>query len=228
MSYTYTSFVTALALEMEVLATDANFLAALPQLIDDAEQRCYRDLDLLASVVTVTGTLTANNRAFTLPTGSGHILVVDSISVLDGTGTRHPLNPATKEVIDWLYPSNTAPSTPSYGKDFARADDLNVLIGPAPDSAYSAEVTATIRPTPLSASNTTTFLTSYLSDVFFAAAMVAGAGYQKNWGSQADDPNMAISWEGQYQARMASARTEELHKSYISQMSAPPASQKDA
>jgi hypothetical protein len=230
MAYTYTSFVAALAVEMAVPnVAEANFVAILPTIIDDAEQRLYRELDLVSASIAVNGTATPNNRVFALPQTSGHIIVVDQISVIDGAGVRHPVRPATRESVDFLFPSNTAPSTPSFPKIFARTDDTNVLWGPSTDQAYTTEVIGTVRPVALSAVNPTTFLTNYLSDVFFAAAMVSAAGYQRNFGSQSDDPKMAVSWESQLQTRLASARKEELRKSYISAMSsASAASPKDA
>jgi hypothetical protein len=76
------------------------------------------------------------------------------------------------------------------------------------------EVVGTIRPTPLSASNTTTYLTNYLSDLFFAACMSAVAGYQRDYGSQSDDPKSAMSWETQYAQRLASANKEELIRKF--------------
>lgn len=222
MSYTYASLMTAIAVEMEADTSDPNFVAIYPTFLDDAEQRLYRELDLLASIVTVTGSLAANNRIFPLPTSSGHILVVDSVNVIDGSGTYHPLVAATKEGINFLYPTNTAPSSPSYPKNFARVDDINLMVGPAADQVYTVEVTATIRPTPLSAGNPTTYLTNYLSDLMFAAVMVSASGYMREFGSQADDPKMAQSWESQYQEKLASAKSEELRKSYVQALSAPP------
>ena len=228
MSYTYSTLTTALAAELSVDPADTDFVAILPTLIDDAEQRIYRELDLLASIVTVPGTVTANSRTFSLPTGSGHILVVDAINVKDASSIRHPVAPATRETIDAFWPSDTAPSAPSYPKYLARIDDATVLLGPPPDSAYSCEVIGTIRPAPLSSTNTTTFLTNYLSDLFFAACMISASGWMRNFGSQGDDPKMAVSWSSEYQAKLASAKSEELRKSYVSAMSAPPASVKDA
>ena len=228
MAYTYSSFVTALSTETAIPSTDANFLAALPQIIDDAEQRLYRELDLVSASVVATGSATPNSRTFAIPQGSGHIVVVDQIMVLDGSSIRHSVLPATRDGIDTLFPSNSAPTSLCYPRYFARVDDTNVLWGPAPDSAYTVEVVGTIRPSPLSASNTSTFLTQYLSDVFFAAAMVSAAGYMRNFGAMADDPKMALTWKAEYQEKLASARKEELRKSYITAMSSAPSAQKDA
>ena len=170
-----------------------------------------------------TGALTANSRLFVLPTGAGHILVVESVNIIDGSGTRHPLTKATRDGINFLYPTDTALFSPSYPKDFARIDDLNLLVGPAADQAYTAEIAATIRPAPISATNPTTFLSSYLSDLLFAAVMISAAGYMREFGSQADDPKMAVSWESQFQEKLASAKKEELRKSYALAMSTPAA-----
>jgi hypothetical protein len=66
----------------------------------------------------------------------------------------------------------------------------------------------------LSASNLSTFLTTYLPDLFLVAAMIHMAGYQKNWSALGDDPNSGTTWEGQYLKLKTSADAEELRKRY--------------
>ncbi len=232
MGYNYNSYTAALAAAIEVDPSDSDFVALEPTIIDQAEQRCYRDLDLLASVVTVPGTLVQNSRFFTLPVTSGsgtiHFLVVDSINVFDNTNTRHPLVPATRDTIDFTWPSETAAGASQIPEIFARISDTQVLVGGSPGTAWNVEVIGTIRPAPLSASNPDTYLSDYLSDLFFAASMSAAAGtLLKNYGAQSDSAQQAISWEQQYSQRLASAKGEELRKSFISAMSAPPVSAKD-
>lgn len=228
MPYTYTTFVNALANEMAVDPTNENFLAILPTLIDDSEQLIYRELDLIAANVLVTGTLTPSNRLFSIPQSQGHILVVDAINIINSGLVRHPVVPATREGVDFLYPSNIPFTSPSFPKIFARTDDTTILFGPPSDSAYSVELFGTIRPTPLSPTNASTFLTLYLSDLFFAGAMVSASAYMRNFGAMSDDPKMAASWKAEFSQRLQSAQGEELRKSYISTMSNPPVSQKDA
>ena len=64
MSLTYATFVSSLANMLVIPATDTNYLAVIPNVIDDAEQRIYRELDLLATIVRdSSGTLTANSRS---------------------------------------------------------------------------------------------------------------------------------------------------------------------
>jgi hypothetical protein len=55
-----------------------------------------------------------------------------------------------------------------------------------------------IRPFPLSADNPETYLSVYYPELFLCACMVFGSGYQRDFGAQSDDPQRAVSWEGQY------------------------------
>lgn len=224
MAYTYSTLKTALATALTVPEDDADFVALLPTIIDDAEQTCYRELDLVGASVSANATATTNSRFLTLPSSAGHLLVIDAINTFDAALKRHPAAPASREVIDFMWPSEAAPSITSYPTMFARIDDDRVLVGPPYGFAATVEVVGTIRPTALSASNTTTFLTSYLSDLFFIGCMMIATGLmQHNFGAQGDNPQSAVSWKTLFQERLASAQKEELRKNYISAMSQPPA-----
>ena len=75
-------------------------------------------------------------------------------------------------------------------------------------------VVGTIRPNPLSNTNTTTFLTTYLPDAFIAASMIFASGYMRDFGSQSDNPAQAQSWEAQYENLIKSAGAEEVRKKW--------------
>lgn len=218
MSLTYSQYVTDLANLLVVPATDENFLTVLSNIIDDAEQRLYRELDLLSTIVRDTsGTLTANSRNFTFPQ---HMIVSESLNVFTPVGTtiaRNQLVPVSREWLDVIWGNDAAPSTPSVPGYYAMITDQQIIVGPAPDAAYIVEVIGTIRPAPLSVSNTTTYLTLYLPDLFIAASMVFGVAYLKDYGAASDDPNAAGSWESHYQKLFPSANTEEQRKRYASQ-----------
>lgn len=223
MSLTYAQFTTSLANFLVIPVGDANFVSALPNIIDDAEQRIYRDLDLLATVTSESSSaLTAGNRNFTFPTPSpGIFVVVDTINVISpaGTtdpelGTRNALVPATKQFLDMVYPSSSGSGVPQY---FGMVTQTSIVVGPWPDADYQVEVVGTVRPSPLSSTNTTTFLSVNLPDLFLNAALVMGAGYLKNYGAAVDDPKMAMTWESRYQSALKSAETEEQRKKFASQ-----------
>lgn len=217
MSYTYATYQTALAALMVTTTTDPGFVTILPSIIDYAEQRAYRELGLLTTVVRQTGTLTANSRDFTLPTGSGRFVTVDGINVYTPVSTttlRHALVKVTRDFIDVAWPSEAAVSAATVPVYYAMLTDQTVILGPPPGAGFTTEVVGFIRPTPLSATTTTTFLTSFLPDLFLAASMVFASGYQKNFGSQSDDPRASQSWEQQYQTLKASADSEETRKKF--------------
>ena len=94
--------------------------------------------------------------------------------------------------------------------------DQTIIVGPWPDQAYTLEVIGTIRPTPLSVTNTSTYLTTYLPDLWVAATMIFMMGYERDFGAQSDNPASAVSWEGQYEKLFASANVEEFRKKYQS------------
>jgi hypothetical protein len=210
MTFAYSDYVATLANLTAYDPTDINFLQILPSAIDYSENRIYREADLLATVVRdQSGTLTPNSRSFTLPVASGQFNVIRQLNVLV-SGVRQPLTPVSTEVLDTVWPSETAPATPSIPTLFAVLTSSvtgrqTVLVGPPPDSSYNVEVVGTVTPTALSASNTTTYLTNVLWDVFIAASMVYLSGWMKNFGAQSDNPAQAMSWETQYKTLFASA-----------------------
>ena len=63
MSYTYTTYTAALAELMVTSDADANFTGILPSIIDYAEQRIYRELDLpYTNTTDSSATVTAGQR----------------------------------------------------------------------------------------------------------------------------------------------------------------------
>lgn len=218
----YQTYNTQIATLTVISSGDTDFQNILPACINYAEQRIYREADFLATYITDTSTnVVANQRSFPYPVSIGTFLVIDQINILtpvgagSSNGKRVPLQVASKQFIDMIYPSNaTSIGVPAY---FAPRDDTSCLLGPVPDQAYAVEVIGTQRPPALSASNSSTFLTQVLPDLFISASMVFMSGYMRNFGSQADDARMAVSWEDQYTKEFASAITEEFRKKYQSQ-----------
>jgi hypothetical protein len=219
MSLTYSTYVTSIANLIPTPTSDANFQTVLPNVIDDAEQRIYRELDLLQTVVADSSSqFTTGQRVFNLPSSIGTFVVTQRINAITpasatsaNLGTRNPLTPCSPEMLDFFWPSSNGSTVPGY---FAMVQQGMVIVGPWPDQAYTVEVVGTQRPVPLSASNTTTFLTAYLPDLFLAASMVFVSGYMKNYGMGVDDPKQSVSWESHYQELVKSANVEEMRKKF--------------
>ena len=214
MSYTYTTFVEALLLAIQKPSDNVAFQTYLPTVIDQAEQMCYRDLDLLATIVRNTsGVTTPNDRNFTLPTSSGRFVVLQSINILNNTSRSFCVK-CSREVIDVLWPDNTSPSSDTVPNLYAPLTDQIIMFGPSPGSAFTVECIGTVRPAGLSASNANTFLSNYLPDLFFAAAMISSTAYNQDWGAEKDDPKMAMSWVTKYQSLLPGAQGEETKRKY--------------
>jgi hypothetical protein len=204
--------------ELAVVAqTDVNYVAILPMMITYAENRMYRDLDFLFTSTSITGyAVTNGSRQISIPDGT--IVVSEQINLItpSGTsspdaGTRVPLLPTTKEYLDAVYGSSQYTGQPQY---FAPFNDNLFLVGPFSNATYFVEIVGTYRPASLSSTNTTTFISLYLPDVFIMASMIYISAYQRNFGRQSDDPQMAQSYEAQYQALLKGAAVEEARKKF--------------
>lgn len=219
MSLTYASYQTALAtLAVQNDTTGGRWVNEIPLAIEYAELRIQRDLDLLATVFRdFSVTLTPGVRTFTVPAA---FVVVEGVNAVTppaaasaDAGVRHPLTTYTRSYMDSTWPGGVT-GVPT---DMAPISQTTWLVGPAPDLAYKIEIIGTQRIPPLSASNTTTFISTNLPDLFLTASMIHIAAFQKNYGAQSGDPQQAISWESQYQTLLKGAIVEEARKRYASQ-----------
>jgi hypothetical protein len=206
--------------EMAVVPqTDSNYVAILPMMITYAENRIYRDLDLLQTFTANTSFSTvANNRNVILPAGT--FVTYQEVNVITPAGqtnpdsvsaTRNALIPTTKEFLNQVYNSDTGATTPIY---FAPLSQNQLILGPWPDSNYTLEIIGTVRPASMSSSNLTTYISLYLPDLFIIASLVYISAYQRNFGRMSDDPMMAQSYESQYQSLLKGAGVEEFRKKF--------------
>jgi hypothetical protein len=233
---TYSTYVTQIATMAVVDPADAAFQTILPQMITYAENRMYRDIDFMFTSTSLHGlsfVLTPGNRnlsfdinlASNLDAQAGTFVVSEQINLLtDASGNaatttnpdacvRVPLLPTTKEFLDAVYGSSLTANRgqPQY---FVPFNETLFFVGPVPDQAYPVEVVGTYRPNSLSATNTSTFISLYLPDVFIMASMIYISAYQRNFGRLNDDPQMAMTYESQYQALLKSAIVEEARKKF--------------
>lgn len=218
MSLTYSTYTATIANLMELnSATDSNFVQILPSMIDDAEIRICQDVDFLGAVVTdaTTAATTAGNRNVNW---SNAFFAVDSVNVISPAGqtnpdlgTRNPLTPTTKEACDFLFPSSTGSGIPQY---FGRVTQSTAVLAPWPDQVYALEVTGVQRPAPLSATNTTTFISTYLPNLMVAASMIYAAAYQQNFSASGDNPAQAVNWKSHYDSILKSSEMEQARMKF--------------
>jgi hypothetical protein len=216
---TYSTYVEQIATMAVVQTTDPNYLTIIPSMIDYAELRMQRDFDFLSTQISNSSyAFTSGNNTLTIPTSS--FVSLQTFEVTDGSGYSTPLLPIGKEYIQNVYGSGSTTGLPKYfavyGGDAATTGrtSQNIIVGPTPNAIYSILLTGTVRSTPLSAVNPTTFISIYLPDVFIMASMIYISAYQRNFGRQSDDPQMSQSYESQYQVLKDSALIEENRKKF--------------
>ena len=209
---TYNTYVTQIATMAVVPVSDPNFQIIIPSMIDYAELRMQRDLDFLNT--SGTGTYTGTAGSYNLQLSEGYpFVVMENVGVTDpATNYVMQLTPVTKEFIYAVYPQGSTQGLPQY---FAPFNDNLMLVAPIPNQAYTFSVVGTQRFPTLSSTNTTTFISEYLPDVFIMASMVYISAYQRNFTSAAsNDPQMAVTYESQYQALLKGAMVEEARKKF--------------
>jgi len=214
----YNAYVQQIATMAVVPTTDVNFQIILPQAINYAELRIQRDLDFLSTQTSNTSySLTASNNTLTIPTSSFVTLQTMALSYDSNT---YPLVPVTKEYIQNVFGGSSYTGRPVvfavFGGDAPTAGltSQKIIVGPYPDQGYSVVLTGTIRAASLSSTNTSTFISVYLPDLMIMASMIYIAAYQRNFGRLNDDPQMAQTYESQYQALKAGALIEESRKKF--------------
>lgn len=224
MSRTYDGLVADL---QNLLQQDPNnpnatqFQDFIPTIIDNAEQRIYREIPFLTErrqtspAVTVSG----ENR-IDITTATTPCVTVEQFALFTPAGATAPplgqgvrvnyLGPVSLDFLNMVWPDTVATSAPGAIQGYwAMYDDKTVVLAPTPDGAYYTGMTGLFRPETMSATNQTTYLGTNYPDLLLSACMILGAAWERNFGSQADDPKMASSWEQLYEVQKTSALAEE-------------------
>lgn len=209
---TYSTYIAQIATLAVVPVNDPNYQSIISSMIDYAELRMQRDLDFLNTSGSATYTGTPGTYNLQLTTGYPFV-VMENIGVTNPTtGYVSQLTPVTKEWIYAVYPVGSTQGIPQY---FAPFNDNLMLVAPIPDQAYTFTAVGTQRFPSLSPTNQTTFISTYLPDVFIMASMIYISAYQRNFTSMAsNDPQMAVTYESQYQALLKGAMVEEARKKF--------------
>jgi hypothetical protein len=194
---------------------NAPLQAIVPQLLNYAEQRIARDLDMLASQTSNLYTLTAGVNVFSLPVNDFQtVQTLEIVQISNGVVVNStPLIPVSKEFIQNVYGGMYSAGTPEYfalyGSNFGDNQDTetNILLGPPPNFAYSLRVTGVAAMPSLYqnasagvADTAYTYISNWYPDMLMMASMIYISAYQRNFSATSDSPDMGQSYEKQYQA----------------------------
>jgi hypothetical protein len=206
---------------------DAPLQTVLPQVLNYAEARIQRDIDALQARSSNTYPLTVSNNVLSIPIND--FLVIETLELTQVNGSvvvnSWPLVPVSREFIQNCYSGVFSTGMPKYyamyGDNFGDGanTNVNVLLGPPPNSAYPVRVTGVIRmpslyqyASPGPADTSYTYISQWLPDLLLMASMIFISAYQRNFSASSDSKDMPVNYEQQYQTLLASAISEENRK----------------
>lgn len=156
------------------------------------EQRIYNTVQLANLRKNVTGTLTANNKYLSCPED---FLSTYSLAVIDASGNYTYLLNKDVNFIREAYPSASATGLPKhyaiFGPQSAAVTELSYILGPTPNTAYTAELHYYYYPESIVTAGTT-----WLGDNFDSAllngALVEAIRFMKG------EPDMVALYQNMY------------------------------
>lgn len=162
----------------------------LAMFTQQAEQKIYNAVQIPALRKNVTGTISSSNEYLAVPTD---FLYVYSLAVVDGSGNYTYLLSKDVNFIREAYPTRTATGVP---KHYAIFNEGSFILGPTPDTGYTAELHYGYYPESIVTAGTT-----YLGDEFDSAllngALVEAIRFMKG------EPDMVALYEKMYISAMA-------------------------
>lgn len=199
--------------------------AIVSQILNYAELRIQRDLDMQPTQSATTYIATAGNQILTVPFDD--FVTIQTVEVCQVSGNiivnSTPLLGVSNEFIQNVYGSSfgTPMYFSMYGSNFGDNDDNvnNILLGPTPNFAFTMRVKGTARMPSLfkfasngPADTQSNYISAYLPDLLMMASMIYVSAYQRNFSATSDSPDMGQSYEKQYQALRIGAVMEEDRK----------------
>lgn len=209
----YTQFVDSLSIESGVRQDNAALVANRDTIILQAENMIYREPGLeyfISSAVSdSTGFTTPNVQQFQLPQ---FFIELKDVYLINGND-RPSLTMISRTAMNYFYSNRVAAAMSDVPTKWAPFTDQIILLGPTPGNTYGLECVGRVRPQPLSGAYTP-WLWANLGDLAFAAAMYFMCAQMKNFGAQADDPKMAVSWKDTYDKLLPGAVADETRRRY--------------
>jgi|SRR5580698_534461 hypothetical protein len=201
------------------------FTALIPQMLNYAEQRIQRDIDLFVNHIGSSGTypLTPGNQNLAIPFND--FVVIDGMLIFYDN-QWNPVNPVSRDYLlnVWGYGRGQGPPrvfAPIGGAGAGGLTGNIFAFGPTPDQTYNVYVYGAVRAPSLAsfatgsaAGTSTTWISTWLPDLLVMACMIYVSAYQRDFGRQSDDPQMALSYESQYETLLGSVSKEEFRKRF--------------
>jgi len=185
---------------------DANVLTStiVNGFIENAEFRILRDVDSDNNRRYVTAQLVSGTRFIDTP---DNLLVIRSAQIVDSDGTAAANNRDFLQYRDTSFMSefNPAEST-GVPKYYSNWDQNTIVVAPTPNATYTIQVNYILKPTGLSSTNTTTYLSQQFPNGLLYACLVEAFSFLKG-------PNDLLQlYEGKYKQVVEGFSVEQMGK----------------
>jgi len=186
---------------------DANVFDAtiVDGFISDAEFRILRDVDSDNNRQYAQADIVAGQRYVNTPLISDETLIIRSVQITNSTGGADNSSRAFLEYRDVNFISEYN-GTGSQGlpKYYSYWDENTIVLAPTPDQAYNMQINYNLKPTGLSSSNTTTYLSKEFPNGLLYACLVEAYGFLKG------PADMIQFYEGKYQQALQGFTVEQM------------------
>ena len=195
MAGTYNTLLTDIPAYLE--NEDAELTAALPTIIQAAEDRIYRDL--MVPYLDTTTSIALTNASFTAAIPSD-LLATRSLTYVAG-GTTYRLKFRQRGYMTEYWPSTTATDAPLY---YGYESGSLYRIAPTPNLTVTATLAYRAKPSYLTASSATNWVTTNAYDALLAACLAEGARFVL------DDRQAGLiqQWGAEYQTRISQVNSQ--------------------
>lgn len=161
---------------------DANVFTSsiIDGFIQDAEFRILREIDSDNNRQYAQADIIAGQRYVNTPLISDETLVIRSAQITNSTGGADNSNRAFLEYRDTSFISEyNAEGTQGLPKYYSYWDENTIVLAPTPDQNYNMQINYILKPTQLSSSNTTTYLSKEFPNGLLYACLVEAYGFLK-------------------------------------------------
>ena len=158
---------------------DSNVLTStiVDGFINDAEFRILREVDSDNNRKYASASLIVNTRFIDTPE---NLLVVRSAQIVDSDGTASPDNRDFLQYRDTNFMAEFDPTgTTGVPKYYGYWDENTLVFAPTPDATYTIQLNYVLKPTGLSATTTTTYLSQQFPNGLLYACLVEAYGFLK-------------------------------------------------
>ena len=173
--------------------------------LSDAEFRILRDVDSDNNRQYAQADIVNGQRYVNTPLINDQTLIIRSAQITNSTGGADNSNRSFLEYRDVNFISEYNPEgTQGLPKYYSYWDENTIVIAPTPDQNYNMQLNYILKPTGLSSTNTTTYLSSEFPNGLLYACLVEAYGFLKG------PADMIQFYEGKYKQALEGFSVEQM------------------